>query len=115
LFNQGSDAIDLLIIASIGNWLGSMTNYYIGSLGKWDWITKYLRIKKEKVEGTFKYVHKYDYFAASLCWLPILGTPIAIALGFMRSNLKLVAIFMFLGKFIRYLILWLILEGVLMI
>ncbi|MEN8139490.1 MAG: YqaA family protein [Bacteroidota bacterium] len=112
LFYKNFDPVSLLLVASVGNWLGSMTNYWIGTFGKWEWITKYLKVPQEKVEKQFKYIHKFDYFMALLCWLPILGTPIAIALGFMRSSLIKVTIFMFLGKFLRYLILNFLLQSV---
>lgn len=110
LYFKNLDAMNLLLVASVGNWLGSMTNYWIGTLGKWEWISKYLKVPQKKVEKQFKYIHKFDYYMALLCWLPIFGTPIAIALGFARSNVLKVTIFMFIGKFLRYLLLTLFLE-----
>ena len=110
LFYKDFNPTTLLLVASVGNWLGSMTNYWIGTNGKWEWITKYLKVPQEKVEKQFKYVHRFDYYMALLCWLPILGTPIAIALGFLRSSLPEVTVLMFIGKFFRYLILWIILT-----
>ncbi|MCK5825014.1 MAG: DedA family protein [Ichthyobacteriaceae bacterium] len=109
LYFKDIDPWLLLIVASTGNWLGSMTNYWIGTHGKWQWITKYLKVPQKKVEKHFTYIHKYDYYMALLCWLPIIGTPIAIALGFLRSDVKRVTVLMFVGKFLRYSVLSLLL------
>lgn len=38
--------------ASLGNWLGGTSCYYIGRLGKTEWINKYLRIKEDKIIKT---------------------------------------------------------------
>ena len=46
----GLDAWTCVLVATLGNWLGGMTCYYLGRLGKIEWIEKYLRIKKEKME-----------------------------------------------------------------
>lgn len=35
-------------VATLGNWLGGMTCYWVGMLGKIEWIEKYLKIKKRK-------------------------------------------------------------------
>lgn len=42
----GLDAWKCVFVATLGNWLGGMTCYYMGRFGKIEWIEKYLRIKK---------------------------------------------------------------------
>jgi len=37
-----------------------------------------------------------------MCWLPVIGDPLAVALGFMRAPVLKVMMFMFAGKFFRY-------------
>jgi membrane protein YqaA with SNARE-associated domain len=91
-----------IIVASVGNWLGGMSGYFLGYIGKWEWIEKYLRVKNENIIKVQALVNKYGVIAALLCWLPGIGDFIAIALGFMRSNMVLVAISMFIGKLGRY-------------
>jgi len=49
-------------------------------------------------------IDRWGGLLAFLCWLPIFGDPIAIALGFFRTNPYTVVIFMFLGKLVRYFI-----------
>ncbi len=94
----------LIIVASIGNWLGGMSSYYLGYIGKWEWIEKYLRIKKEKIEKLNRRIHRKGSLFALLCWLPIIGDLIAVALGVIRVNVYRVSVYMLVGKFVRYIV-----------
>ena len=42
LMAAGLDPWQLVIYGTIGNTLGSMLNYWIGTFGRMDWIEKYL-------------------------------------------------------------------------
>ena len=94
-----------LIIATIGNWLGGMINYYIGRLGKTKWIEKYLKIKHSKIINIQQKIYNKSAFMAFFCFLPFVGDIIAIILGFAKANIIIVNITMFVGKFLRYLLL----------
>ena len=43
----GGEPILVFTYATIGNWLGSLTSFYLGWIGKWEWIEKFLRVKRE--------------------------------------------------------------------
>lgn len=98
----GYDAFWSITIATIGNTLGGMSSYGFGYIGKWDWIEKYLRIKKERLERMQLRIKKYTGLAAFLTWLPIVGDIIAVALGLLKINVYKVTIFMTAGKLARY-------------
>ena len=93
-----------LFVASIGNWIGGLSSYLIGRIGSWNTIEKYLRVKRKNILLWKKKIDSWGGILAFLCWLPVLGDPIAIALGFFRTNVVIVAVFMLIGKFVRYLI-----------
>jgi len=40
----------VLLVATIGNWFGGLSCYYIGWLGKWNLIEKHLKIKVSTLE-----------------------------------------------------------------
>ena len=100
----GYDAFQTIAIATIGNTLGGVSSYGLGWLGKWDWIEKYLKIKKEKIEKMRQRIQKYTGLAAFLTWLPFIGDVIAVTLGFLKINFFKVAIFMTTGKLARYIV-----------
>ena len=76
----------------------------LGWLCKWEWIERYLRVKREKLEAVHERVGKYGVWAALLTWLPIVGDLIAIAMGLLRTNPWGTAVLMAIGKLTRYLI-----------
>lgn len=50
LIINGTDAYTAVLLATAGNFLGGMSSFAIGYMGKWEWIEKYLRIKRESIE-----------------------------------------------------------------
>jgi len=105
LLAKGFDINISIIVATLGNWLGGLSSYFLGSLGKWDFIEKYFRIKKEKIIRFKKKIDKWGSTYAFLCCLPIIGDPIAVSLGFFKTNFVKVSIWMLIGKLVKY-ILW---------
>mgnify|MGYP000238950044 CR=1 FL=1 len=101
-----------LISAALGNTVGGMTCYYMGRLGKISWIEKYFKVKKEKVDKMQTFLQGKGALMGFFAFLPFVGEVIAIALGFMRSNVWLTTSSMFAGKLIRYAVMLLALQGV---
>ena len=104
LIIKGYDFNLSLLVATTGNWLGGLSSYFLGRLGKWSTLEKYFRLKKEKIVKFKTNIDKWGSLLAFVCWLPIVGDPIAVGLGFFRTNYVLVAIWMFIGKLIRYIV-----------
>ncbi len=100
----GFNPVGCLIMASAGNWLGGMTSYGLGYLGKETWIEKYLRIPQEKTQRVKTKIHGKEIWIAFFCWLPFIGDVIAVVLGLLKSNFWLTSIGMLLGKFARYVV-----------
>jgi membrane protein YqaA with SNARE-associated domain len=96
------DPITCLVIATLGNWLGGITSYGIGYLGKWEWITKYLRISLKKIESTTQFVSGKELWISFFCWLPGIGDVIAVVLGLLKANFYRTFMGMLLGKMARY-------------
>ena len=99
---KGGDPVLCIAIATLGNTIGGMTSYYIGHLGKWEWIEKYLRIKQTTVQEWQPRIARYGSFFALFSFVPIIGDAIPLALGFFRSNVWLTCLLMTIGKFARY-------------
>ncbi len=104
LINE-SNFYGLILIASIGNTLGAILTYWFGWLTKWNFIEKYLRVKKSKVKSLDLVLQKYGSLMGFLCWLPIVGDVIAIALGVFKVSPIYTFMTMFLGKLFRYIVL----------
>ncbi len=103
LLLAGANPLFVLIAATTGNWLGSMSTYWLGWLGKWEWIEKWFKITPEKVEKQRMRIAKYGSSLAFLAWIPLVGDVFALALGFYKVDFKKCAVFMLIGKFCRFL------------
>jgi len=91
-----------LLWAVSGNWLGGLVTYWMGYAGKWEWIEKWFRIKHDTLEKQKVKVDKYGSWLALLTWVPVVGDVFALALGFYRSKFYTSALFMFIGKLARF-------------
>ena len=94
----------VLLVATIGTWLGGLSCYYIGWIGKWDLIEKHLKIKASTLERLKPNVDRWGAPLAFFCWIPIIGDPLAVGLGLFKTNPISVALWILIGKGIRYLV-----------
>ena len=112
LVELGLDPVGCIIAATLGNTVGGMTCYYVGRLGKIEWIERFFKVKQERIDRMEKFLQGKGSLMAFFTFLPALGEVIAITLGFMRSNIWLTTLSMFTGKLIRYILMLLALEGI---
>ncbi|MEK2175780.1 YqaA family protein [Vibrio parahaemolyticus] len=86
----------ILLVATIGNMLGGLTNYWLGL-----WIPN--KTQEEKHGHTaLKWLAKYGYWGLFFSWLPIIGDPLCLAAGWLRMKFLPCVILIFLGKAARY-------------
>jgi membrane protein YqaA with SNARE-associated domain len=104
MLTQNFDPWMCLLIATVGNSLGGLTNYGIGMLGDPNWFKRF-GVNEGKLLRFEKKIQRYGYWLAFLSWIPFIGDPLTIALGFFRVPFKKVLTLMILGKFIRYFVL----------
>lgn len=93
-----------LVVATIGNMLGGVVTFYLGFLGKWEWIERYGKVKRAKVESFMPRLNRYGPVMALLSFVPGIGNLIILGLGFFRLSTTRTLIFMFVGKLARYLL-----------
>ena len=94
LVQMGADPVICLLSASVGNTLGGLLCYWLGYLGDMSTIERWL-----KIDGVFGV-------------LPWVGEVIIVLLGLMRCNVYITTASMFVGKFVRYLLLLLAMQGI---
>lgn len=102
LLISGASPMLCVFTGTLGNTLGGITCYWIGMAGKIEWIERYLKIEKSKLDQAQNWTKKWGCFAAFFSFLPIIGDVINVVLGFMRASFWKVTLFMALGKFSRY-------------
>jgi membrane protein YqaA with SNARE-associated domain len=104
LIYSGFDVVSSLVAATAGNMLGGISIYYLGYLGKMEWIEKYAKVKKEKIHAILPRLERFGPLAAILSFVPIVGDLVILGLGFFRISPVLTMFFMLIGKVARYLV-----------
>jgi membrane protein YqaA with SNARE-associated domain len=98
-----------MIAATLGNFLGGMTCYWLGMIGKIEWIEKYLKMNTDKLLKMQDKLKNKGAWIGFFAFLPGVGDFIVVALGFLRVNIWVTALSMLLGKALRY---WILIEFV---
>ena len=107
------DVWTCIIVATAGNFLGGLTTYGLGYLGKWEWIEKFFKKSKEDIEKFQNKIKKTGIIAAAFTWLPFVGDLVALSLGFLRFKPAPVFIMMLIGRFGRFVVSGLIVANIL--
>lgn len=105
-----ANPIGCLIVGTLGNWLGSVFTFWIGWLGRWEWIEKFFKVNPETLQKQKEQVNKYGAWLALTCWAPFIGDVIAIALGFYKIRPLWTITLMLVGKLSRFLV-WNLIYG----
>ena len=105
LLAAGLDPWLLIVYGTIGNVAGGMFNYFVGRMGKLEWIEKYLHVKQKDLDKATRFMGGRGAWMGFFAFVPILGSAITIVLGLMRANIPISLTSIALGKFLRYVLL----------
>lgn len=103
LLAAGGDPFLCFLYATVGNWLGGLTSFGLGWLGKTEWLEKWFRVKPESIEKQRRLVDKWGPVLAVLSWVPFVGDVFAVGLGFYKAKPLRCAFWLLVGKGLRYL------------
>jgi membrane protein YqaA with SNARE-associated domain len=74
----------LLIFASTGNILGSMTNWYLGKKISIFQNRKWFPVSPAQLNRSQKYFQKYGLWSLLLAWVPVIGDPLTLLAGVLK-------------------------------
>lgn len=101
----GNDPLRVVLVASLGNSLGAGTNYLIGRLGS-DWLSNnLLRIDRARQAQAERWFTRYGSWSLLMSWLPVVGDPLCLVSGMLKTPLLRFGLLVTTGKTLRYLIL----------
>lgn len=104
---EGYNLYILLFVATLGNSLGSVVNYYFGFKGE-EYLLKKELIKEKYLQISKKYFDKFGAISILFAWLPIIGDPITFVAGVLKYDFKKFLVLVIISKFSRYLFIALI-------
>lgn len=102
LLLNGLSPITLVVIATTGNVLGSLTNYALGYWASLVAVKKWLRMSEEDFVRAEQRFVKYGLFSLCFAWVPIVGDPLTVIAGVLRVRLQWFLILVTTGKLLRY-------------
>jgi len=102
LASNKEDLIYLLLIATSGNVLGALVNWYLGKFFLHYKEKKWFPIKTDKLAKGEKYYKKYGRVSLLLSWMPIIGDPITFVAGVLKEPLWSFLILVTIAKGLRY-------------
>lgn len=99
---QGFALPQLVVTASLGNYLGACTTYLIGIKGSDFIIRRILRTDDGTLTRSRRLYEKYGIWSLLFSWLPVVGDPLCLLAGIFRVGFARFSLLVFAGKFLRY-------------
>jgi membrane protein YqaA with SNARE-associated domain len=93
----------LILVASVGNILGSIVNWFLGRFFAHFENRRWFPVKRKQMAKAEGWYHRYGRWTLLLSWLPIVGDPLTIVAGVMREPLRVFVPLVALAKTGRYL------------
>jgi len=112
LVNQFDPSL-VIPVAAFGNTAGAVTTYAIGLWGGPYLIRRVLRISEDSQLRAERYFNRYGSWALLFSWLPLLGDPLCLASGVLKTGFWRFVLLVALGKSLRYLVVAkLVMQGI---
>ncbi len=95
----------LVLVASLGNVLGSQINWWLGGqLQRWQ-SRRWFPATPAQLERTQQWYHRYGHWSLLLSWVPIIGDPLTLIAGVLREPFWRFTLLVSIAKVGRYAIL----------
>tara|TARA_B110000093_G_scaffold28398_1_gene28183 strand:+ start:65 stop:481 length:417 start_codon:yes stop_codon:yes gene_type:complete len=104
------DNLFLLLVASLGNVLGSVVNWILGFYSRDLSTKKWFPFKDEQIEKSSKWFNKFGRWSLLFAWVPIIGDPLTLVAGLLRVKFIEFIILVTIGKVSRYIVIFYLLN-----
>ena len=95
----------LLVVATVGNVLGSVINWVLGRFALQFKDRRWFPATDQQLARAQNWYHRYGRWSLLGSWLPIVGDPLTVVAGILREPLWSFLILVTLAKAARYLVL----------
>lgn len=107
LLVQGmSNPFYLLLVATVGNVLGSCVNWWLGLKIEHYKDKKWFPVSEPRLQQAQQIYHKYGFYSLLLSWVPIIGDPITLIAGLMKEHFGRFLLIVTIAKVGRYLFMY---------
>ncbi|NCB56868.1 MAG: DedA family protein [Gammaproteobacteria bacterium] len=95
----------LLAVASTGNVLGSLVNWYLGKYLQHFQHRRWFPVNPDQLDKASRWYQKYGKWSLLLSWVPIIGDPLTVIAGVLREPFVPFLLLVTVAKVSRYLVL----------
>jgi membrane protein YqaA with SNARE-associated domain len=105
LLAGGQPAWVLIAVATAGNVLGSLVNWWLGRFIEHFRARRWFPVTPARLEQAQGWYRRYGRWSLLLSWAPIIGDPLTMVAGLLREPLPVFLLLVTLAKLGRYLVL----------
>ncbi len=98
-------ALWLLTVASCGNVLGAVLNWWLGRSIEHFRHRRWFPANEARLNQAQSWYQRYGRWSLLLCWMPVIGDPLTVVAGVMRESFWIFLVIAGSAKILRYLIL----------
>ena len=102
---QGYSVLGVLIVATVGNVLGSVTNYWVGKGSQKLLFEKWFRVEPEKLKRAKALYARWGAPILFFSWVPVIGDPLTVVAGLFQLRFAVFVGYVLIGKLTRYAVL----------
>lgn len=105
LLAQNQPVVALILVATLGNVLGSLINWYLGRFLLHYQDRRWFPSSEQKLGRAENWYRRYGRWSLLGSWLPLVGDPLTVVAGVMREPLWSFLAFVTIAKGTRYVLL----------
>ena len=98
-------ALALLMVATVGNVLGAVLNWYLGRYVRRFQHRRWFPASEAQIARAQNWYRRYGRWSLLGSWLPIVGDPLTVVAGIMREPLLPFVLLVTIAKATRYFVL----------
>jgi membrane protein YqaA with SNARE-associated domain len=96
------EAVALVVVATVGNVLGSLVNWILGRFFATFRDRRWFPVKPRSYDRAVAWYRRYGSWSLLLSWLPVIGDPLTVVAGALRVEWFRFLVLVSLGKGGRY-------------
>jgi membrane protein YqaA with SNARE-associated domain len=102
LHTAGYSAALLVLVATVGNVLGSCINWLIGRYALHFKDRKWFPVSEQKLAKATRTYQRFGLWTLLFAWVPVIGDPLTLVAGIMRTPALIFVVMVTIGKAARY-------------
>ena len=102
LLRDGGDPVALVVVATLGNTLGSVVNWALGLYLLHFQDRRWFYFSRDQIDKAQRWYQRFGFWSLLFAWLPLGGDALTLIAGIMKLRLWLFLLLVGTGKGLRY-------------